>query len=91
MVGKKLEIKKDFNGVVEVIGLYPSGQLNYKEDHYQLSIAGQRLMLSRSLVNVLFEEVKPAPIPELAVKDVVEQIAKPKPKVDKVKVGTKKK
>ena len=66
MYGKKLELKKDFKGIIEVVGLYPAGQGGLTETHYEVSIAGARMRLPGSLIDILFDVYTPPVITELA-------------------------
>jgi hypothetical protein len=56
-VGKKLEINKDFNGIAEVIGIYPRGQTRSGMNEYEIMIDGQKIRLAEDVISIIFKEV----------------------------------
>ena len=66
MIGKKLELKKNFTGIIEVVGLYPAGQSGLSENHYDVSIAGAKMRLPASLIDILFDTYTPPVIAEIS-------------------------
>lgn len=82
MIGKKLEINSDFNGVAEIVGLFPKGQNDYNENHYQILINGYRMVIPVSLIDTMFKEVAPY----VALEEEIVEVEKPKPVVEPKKV-----
>jgi len=80
--GTKLEINKDFDGIAEVVGLYPRGQSGYGEDHIQIVINGFRILLPVSVIDTMFKELSPFTV----VEEEVVPVAKPKVKEPEVEV-----
>ena len=87
MIGKKLEINSDFDGIAEVVGLFPKGQNDYAENHYQILINGLRLIIPASLVDTMFKEVAPYVALEEEIVEVEEpkkEIVEPKKTIKKI-------
>lgn len=61
--GDKLEINPEFKGIVEITGIYPAGQSNYSENHYEMMVNGYRLMMPQSIIGEsgIFNMVVPKP------------------------------
>ncbi|MEK9728280.1 MAG: hypothetical protein VW397_09280 [Candidatus Margulisiibacteriota bacterium] len=55
--GKRLQLKKDTQLKFYVDGIYPSGQLGYKEPHYKILFDDASMIMSESLASTLFELV----------------------------------
>lgn len=68
--GDKLEINPNFTGLLEINGLYPAGQSNYSEAHYEVMVNGYRLMLPQSILGEsgVFKEISPVITPEVIEK-----------------------
>ena len=94
-VGDKLEVNKEFKGIMEVTGKYPSGQGNVT-DHYSIMVDGQNLILSSNFISSVFrvykvptKQEKPVekPVEKVKVKKIVKKpsriVKKKKTKVNK--------
>lgn len=57
-VGDKLELKK-FDGIIEVIGIYPSGQGGLKENEYDVILNGSKMRLQENMMGQIFREAMP--------------------------------
>ena len=53
--GKALKLKDNIKLKFYVDGIYPSGQLGYKEPHYKILFDEAYLVIAESLAKVLFE------------------------------------
>lgn len=53
--GKALKLKDNITLKFYVDGVYPSGQLGYKEPHYKILFDEAYLVIAESLAEVLFE------------------------------------
>jgi len=74
--GQFLELNRSFDGLISVSGRYPSGQMNYAEDHYKVMIEGREIVIPESIVMVIFQIAKKEE-PPIMGKDI--KVAAPDP------------
>lgn len=89
-LGDKLEINKNFTGVVDILGIYPRGQSDYQETHYELMVNGCRLKLPESTIGGCGLFVKIEPKVEIVLPPApVEPEKAPEPKKEEKKARKK--
>lgn len=74
--GQALQLKKDIRLKFYVDGIYPAGQLGYKEPHYKILFDEASLIIAESLAGVLFDEK--------VLEEIIEQIDTPQKKEPEV-------